>query len=196
MSKTTIKKLLQSMTKAEIIEMVLELYSARKEAKEYLEYYACPDEKEKLEEYKSIIREEFYPKKRREPKTRFSVCRKAVVDFKILKPSAEALAELMVSYMEWAIQFTYDYGDMWEQYYDSVESNFDKTVKHLVANGLWKKYDKRLQQCVKWSDGSGYGFADAVASMYKEGKAIDHELATKFPTTRMTKAEIKKMFGK
>ena len=65
MSKTTIKKLLQSMTKAEIIEMVLELYSARKEAKEYLEYYACPDENEKLEEYKSIIREEFYPKKRR-----------------------------------------------------------------------------------------------------------------------------------
>lgn len=29
------------MTKAEIIEMVLELYSARKEAKEYLEFYAC-----------------------------------------------------------------------------------------------------------------------------------------------------------
>lgn len=71
MSKSTIKKLLQSMTKAEIIEMVLELYSARKEAKEYLEFYACPDEKGKLEEYKSIIREEFYPKRRREPQTRF-----------------------------------------------------------------------------------------------------------------------------
>lgn len=42
--------------------MVLELYSARKEAKEYLEFYASPDEKGKLEEYKSIIREEFYPK--------------------------------------------------------------------------------------------------------------------------------------
>ena len=96
MSKSTIKKLLQSMTKEDIIEMVLELYSARKEAKEYLEFYASPDEKGKLEEYKSIIREEFYPKKRREPQTRFSVCRKAVADFKKLKPSADALAELMV----------------------------------------------------------------------------------------------------
>lgn len=191
MSKSTIKKLLQSMTKAEIIEMVLELYSARKEAKEYLEFYVCPDEKGKLEEYKSIIREEFYPKRRREPQTRFSVCRKAVADFKKLKPSADALAELMVSYMEWATQFTYDYGDMWEQYYDSVESNFDKTVKHIAANGLWEKYDKRLQQCVKWSEGNGYGFADAVADMYEEGKAIDHELATKYPTTRMSEAEIK-----
>ncbi len=185
MSKSTIKKLLQSMTKAEIIEMVLELYSARKEAKEYLEFYASPDEKGKLEEYKSVIREEFYPKRRREPQTRFSVCRKAVADFKKLKPSADALAELMVSYMEWATQFTHDYGDMWEQYYDSVESNFDKIVKHIAANGLWEKYDKRLQQCVEWLSVCGWGFADAVADMYEEGKAIDHELAAKYPTTRV-----------
>lgn len=33
MSKSAIKKLLQSMPKENIIEMVLELYSARKEAK-------------------------------------------------------------------------------------------------------------------------------------------------------------------
>ncbi len=179
MSKASVKKLLLTMTKKDIIEMVLEMYSARKEAKEYLEFYASPNETEKLEEYKAIIREEFYPKRRREPQTRFSVCRKAVTDFKKLKPSADALAELMVSYMEWATEFTFDYGDMWEQYYDSVEGNFDRTVKHVVENRLWKKYDIRLQQCVKWSNGNGYGFADAIADMYEEGKAIDRELATR-----------------
>ena len=50
-----------SMDKSEIIKMVLELYSARKEAKEYLDFYAEPNEGQKLEEYKHIIREEFYP---------------------------------------------------------------------------------------------------------------------------------------
>lgn len=74
------------MTKDEIITMVLELYSARKEAKDYLEFYAEPDEQGKLEEYKDIIREEFYPKRNREPQMRFSVCRKAVSDFKKLTP--------------------------------------------------------------------------------------------------------------
>lgn len=170
MSKASVKKLLLTMTKKDIIEMVLEMYSARKEAKEYLEFYASPNETEKLEEYKAIIREEFYPKRRREPQTRFSVCRKAVTDFKKLKPSADALAELMVSYMEWATEFTFDYGDMWEQYYDSVEGNFDRTVKHVVENRLWKKYDIRLQQCVKWSNGNGYGFADAIADMICTGR--------------------------
>ena len=176
--------------------MVLDLYSARKEAKEYLEFYAEPDEKGKLEEYKAIIQEEFYPKRRREPQTRFSVCRKAVADFKKLKPSADALAELMVSYMEWATKFIYDYGDMWEQYYDSVVGNFDKTVKSIAGSGLWEKYDARLQQCVKWSEVNGYGFADIIADIYEEGKAFDQELAAKYPTTRMTEAEIKRMFEK
>lgn len=99
-----------SMDKSEIIKMVLELYSARKEAKEYLDFYAEPNEGQKLEEYKHIIREEFYPSRNREPKTRFSVCRKALSDFKKLKPSEDSVAELMVFYMENACQFTYDYG--------------------------------------------------------------------------------------
>lgn len=196
MSKSTIKKLLQSMTKENIIEMVLELYSARKEAKEYLEFYASPDEKGKLEEYKSIIREEFYPKKRREPQTRFSICRKAVADFKKLKPSADALAELMVSYMEWATQFTYDYGDMWEQYYDSVENNFDKTIKFIVTNGLWKKYSQRLQQCLEWSDGCGLALQMPWPTCMRMAMLCTKTLLGNNPTTQMSDVGIKKMFGK
>ena len=55
MSKATVKKMLMSMPKEEIIGMVLEMYGARKEAKEYLEFYANPDEDGKLEEYKKIM---------------------------------------------------------------------------------------------------------------------------------------------
>ena len=40
MSKSKLKSVLMSMDKSEIIKMVLELYSARKEAKEYLDFYA------------------------------------------------------------------------------------------------------------------------------------------------------------
>lgn len=40
-----------SMPKDEIIGMVLDMYDARKEAKEYLEFYANPDEDGKLEDY-------------------------------------------------------------------------------------------------------------------------------------------------
>lgn len=39
MSKAQLKKQLKTLEKDEIIEMVMELYDARKEAKEYLEFY-------------------------------------------------------------------------------------------------------------------------------------------------------------
>ena len=157
MSKATVKKILMSMPKEEIIGMVLEMYDARKEAKEYLEFYANPDEDGKLEEYRKIITEEFYPaKSTREPKTRFSVCRKAVSDFKKLKPSADKLADLMLCYVENACQFTCDYGDMWEQYYTSVENNFEKTMAFIAKNNMLEHLP------------CGWGFADTIADIYYE----------------------------
>lgn len=43
-TKATVKHVLTSMHKESIIRMVLEMYDARKEAKEYLDYYANPTE--------------------------------------------------------------------------------------------------------------------------------------------------------
>lgn len=43
MSKAKLKKHLQSLPKERVIEIMLELYDARKEAKEYLEFYLAPD---------------------------------------------------------------------------------------------------------------------------------------------------------
>ena len=51
-----------------------------------------------------------------------------------------------------------------------MESNFDKTVQYVAENGLWEKFDKRLQQCVKWTDGSGYDFANIIEDIYEDGK--------------------------
>lgn len=55
MSKAQLKKQLSALTKEQIIEVILELYDARKEAKEYLEFYLNPNEDQKLEEYKKIF---------------------------------------------------------------------------------------------------------------------------------------------
>lgn len=43
MSKAKLKKHLLSLTKEQITDIVLELYDARKEAKEYLEFYLEPN---------------------------------------------------------------------------------------------------------------------------------------------------------
>ena len=45
MSRAKLKKYLQTLPKEQVIEVILELYDARKEAKDYLEFYLTPDRK-------------------------------------------------------------------------------------------------------------------------------------------------------
>ncbi len=194
MPRTAIKEMLQSMTKEDIIELVLDMYATREQAKEYLDYHAEPDENSKLDEYKAIIKDEFYPaNKRKEPKARFTICRQTLESFKKFKPSADALAELMVSYMEWVTKFTYDYGEMRLQYYDALVCNFGKTIQHLVATRLWDKYEIRLEQCTNWLDDIDNGVSDTIWSMCERGRSINEYVAT-HSTIRISETRIKRMF--
>lgn len=102
----------------------------------------------------------------------------------------------MVSYMEWATQFTYDYGDMWEQYYDSVENNFDKTIKFIVTNGLWENILKGFNSALN-------GRTDVVMALQmpwptcmRMAMLCIKTLQRNNPTTQMSDVGIKKMFGK
>lgn len=169
MSKTELKKHLLSLSKEQVIEQVLGLYDTCKPAKEYFEYFLNPDEKGQFEKYKAIIVNEFYPKgKYVEAKTRFSVAKKAIADFRSLNPSPELLADLMVTLPEMACKFTFDFGDMWEQYYISAETNFGLALKYLQKQGLLQQFKLRCQDCVKHAEPCGYGFADEISNLFNE----------------------------
>ena len=93
------------------------MYDTMKPVKEYLEFFINPNEKEMFEKYRAIIVNEFYPRgKSTQPKIRFSVAKKAIADYRALKPSPELVGDLMLTLAETACKFSNDYGDLWEQY--------------------------------------------------------------------------------
>lgn len=165
MSKAEVKKYLNTLDKKEIIEVVMDLYDARKESKEYLDYFVHPDEKAKLKEYKAIILNEFFPK-RGDGKCRFSVCKKAISDFKKLHPSPEYQADLMLYLVEQACIAADSWGDMWESFYDSTENNFEAVMKFMAKNDLICKFKPRIKALLKNTESSGYGFCDAMPDIY------------------------------
>jgi len=168
MSKTTLKKELQKLTKEQLVEQILDLYDKNKSVKEFYEFYLNPvSEKELFEKYKQVICNEFYPK-RGEPKTRFSVCKKAISDFKALTPSPELIADLMLCLAENACQFTHDYGDMWEGYYTSAEINFDAALKFISKHNLLDNFKSRAEQCMEWASPCGWGFCDSIPEIFHE----------------------------
>lgn len=166
-SKIQLKKHLAALTKEEVIALVLNLYDVKKEAKEYLEFIVNPDHDAKYREYKQIISNEFYPK-RGEPKLRFSICRSAISDFRKLKPQPIQLADLMLFYIETGVEFTVEFGDMWEQYYDTLVTNFDKAMKVITEFGLIKEFEPRIKKLLKSSEVCGWGFPDGLYDVYDE----------------------------
>jgi len=169
MSKTELKKHLQSLTKEQVIEQVLELYGNCKPAKEYFEYFLHPNEKEKFKKYKAIIFNEFFDNTLVGiGKLRFSVAKKAIADFRALKPSPELLADLLVTLPETACQFTKEYGDMTEQFYDSTVINYEVALKFLQQNNLLADFKLRCKDCVKYSESCGYGFHEEIDRLFRD----------------------------
>ena len=148
MSKAKLKKHLLSLTKEQITNIVLELYDARKEAKDYLEFYLAPDCNAELEKSKKAIRNEFFPTRGFFEKPSFAKCRKVISDFQKLKPEPTTVADLMLFYIEQGCEYTHEIGDMWEQFYTTLEGNFDKAMRFIFLNGLLACYYERIEKLI------------------------------------------------
>jgi hypothetical protein len=169
MSKTALKRQLQTLTREQLTEQILTLYDTYKQVREYYSHYLNPQgEKELMEKYRSVIVREFYPAANRIGDARFSVAKKAIADFKALHPSSEMLAELMVTLPEKACEYTRSYGDISIQFYTSAANNFEAALKFLKQEDLLYKFKSRCQDCVNNSHWCGYGFADDMKQLFDD----------------------------
>lgn len=169
MSKAILKKELQKLTKQQLIEQVLELYDSYKPVKEFYTMYLRPDEKGAFERYRKKIIHEFYPAtKSFNPRLSFSEAKKAIADFKALKPSPELIADLLITLAETACHFTYDFGDMPSQYYDTTYNNFERALKYMADNGLLQQLKDRCEQCLEYAYPCGYGFPEDMRDVFNK----------------------------
>ncbi len=167
MSKASLKKELQKLTKEQIVEQILDLYDKNKAVKEFYDFYLNPkNEKELAKKYKKLIRKEFNVENPMLSSEKFSVAKRAISDFRDLQPSPEALADVMLYLPESACELTYCYGDYSEQFYNSAYNNYKAALEFMYRHNLLDNFKLRAGQCVKWASVCGYGFADDIAGVY------------------------------
>ena len=100
MSKTTLKKAIEPLDKEQIIEMILDLYAARPEAKEYLDFWVSGDIDSKMNKAKSAILKEVARKQRSRPRPRMTKIKRIIKDIVSLNPDSQAIAEIMTFAVE------------------------------------------------------------------------------------------------
>jgi hypothetical protein len=161
-----VKKELVKLDKDKLIGLISELYKNNIGVKEYLDFYANPNEEALFEKYKYKVYEAFYPK--RGYALKLSDGKKAISEFKKLKPSSILLADLMLCYVETGVSFTNDFGDIDERFYSSLESVFAQSLLLMKKENLLNEFEVRANKILEDTDNMGWGFNDTLSDIYFE----------------------------
>lgn len=74
----------------------------------------------------------------------------------------------MLFYIEQGCEYTIEFGDMWEQFYATLEGNFDKAMRFIFLHGLLANYYERIEKLIDSVSGCGWGFYDMLQDIYSE----------------------------
>lgn len=161
-----LKKYLQRFSKEQLIEQILELNKKYSEVKTYYEFTLNPQSNVQADKIKRKIHKLFNPSFGQDPKLREA--RSEVNGFKKLSPSVETLVDLMLHYVECGVEFTNNYGDINEPFYNSIAGMFHDAGAFIEKGGLQNQFKQRCKKIMDDTSGIGWGFHDELSEYYYE----------------------------
>jgi len=159
-----IKKELKKLEKDKLIDLIADLYKKNKSVKEFFDFYINPDEKEIFYKYRDKVFEAFFPMHGYNYSLKDG--KKAISEFKKLGTSTELVADLMLFYVEAGTKFTLAYGDINEQFYNSLGSTFVDSLRLMQKENILDKFEDRVEKIVDDTRGMGWGFHDYLVQAW------------------------------
>ena len=164
---TQLKKQLAQKTKEELIKEIGQLYQKFPQVKEFYQAQTG-DIDDILASYKEIIEKEFIEGKTRGlPKTRFSVARKALNDFKKISKDPLLIADLMLTYVESVSWFNTEFSPDAEEFYTRPEDMFEEALALLQQHNLLAHFQEQARDIVANAT-EGWGYYDSLKERYED----------------------------
>lgn len=147
MSKASLKKALKGMDREALAELVCDLYDARREAREYLEYWLQPDPGAAFEKVKEeTVKRFFYSSGRTKGLPSATEIKKLVNDFSSISFDPEKTAALLLHIAEtqatWLSARTTGYAAGLR----SLERNVENARIYVEQSGLEEAFSLRLHR--------------------------------------------------
>ncbi|MBF0290420.1 MAG: hypothetical protein HQM14_21615 [SAR324 cluster bacterium] len=168
-----IEQTLGNIESSELLRLIKKLYELNEDNKRFLRvrYIKSKKSEQTLNSYKKAIEDALYPDViHTSDEVNFIKAWKIISEYKIAKGDDRELADLMIFYVETANNFTLNYGDMWEGFYEELEDMFDKVIKHILSMKQQNKeiadLQDRLKAIVISTQNIGWGYHDALHDMY------------------------------
>jgi hypothetical protein len=167
-----LKNALKNTDRKELINIIQDLYRYSEENRRYL-LARCMDtsvEPGILKAYRKVIKNEFFPKKGYGA-LRYSVAKKAISDYSKASGDFAGTMELMLFYVENGVEFTSEYGDIDEEFYQEIYSAFEEFCTRLETpegKTLYVGFRERLLKIRRKTKGVAWGFGDGIKLRVKE----------------------------
>ncbi|HEV2438179.1 MAG TPA: hypothetical protein VG077_19475 [Verrucomicrobiae bacterium] len=174
----SIRQRLNDWSKPALIALVKDLYEVSPDNRDFLHARFQADESPgaALEKYRRKIVEQFFPP-RDDGKLKLGEARKAIRDYRKATGNLEGTIDLMLTYVENGTEFTQEFGDINESFYNSLESVLNEMAQLLMAEGreFYPKFRERAQRLATRADGIGWGYGDALRDQVYQ---LENELAS------------------
>ena len=169
-----VKARLKHWDRAQLTGLIQDLFDRSQENRDFLttRLLAEPGDAATLAPYLKRVQAAFYGK-RGLPQGQLNLRdgRKAILDYQAASADLAGTLELMLVYVETGTQFTREFGDINESFYDSLCSVLHDIRKHLRSPDgrlFYPRFRQRLADMAKQADGIGWGYGDYVGDVVGE----------------------------
>ncbi|MGI9174019.1 MAG: hypothetical protein ACR2GR_01700 [Rhodothermales bacterium] len=177
----SIRTLIKDLEPDELREVIIELCKLSNKNKQFLALYLQSSEvaspEPVVEEAKQKIKVCFYGRGQF-PKLDLRGARSVVSEYgKVLKDYPHEVTELKLYYVEVGTAITNEYGDLYENFYDSLASMFTSFCKDIKAHPSWYgDFEGRIAELESATYDIGWGYGDDItANVAALQEAIEDE---------------------
>ena len=164
-----VKESIASLDRSELIQLIAGLYRLSKGNRDFLHArFSIGDDP--IGPYKRIIEECMFPDVFKNKPIQISTAKKAINEYSKAVGDAKGEVELMTYFVECGNQFTVEYGDIGEGFYDALLRMYARAIKKVLSlpDKEQHEFRERLRTIMVTSDRIGWGYHDGLCEQYGE----------------------------
>lgn len=165
---TELKNHLKSKSTDQLTNEIIDLFKNINQVKNYYNN-RLSSSNEVLEKYKKIIEKKIMPSKNfSNDGLHLAEAKKVISEFKKLTKNPFDIVDIMLFYVETGVILTKTYGDIDENFYNSMANMYKKTLEFINKNNLKEEFKTRCLLIVENTSGIGWGFHDDLSELFHE----------------------------
>jgi hypothetical protein len=164
-----VKESIASLDRSELIQLIAGLYRLSKGNRDFLHArFSIGDDP--IGPYKRIIEECMFPDVFKNKPIQISTAKKAINEYSKAVGDAKGEAELMTYFVECGNQFTVEYGDIGEGFYECLLRMYARAIDKVLSlpDEEQHEFRERLKTIMVTSDRIGWGYHDGLCEQYGE----------------------------